>query len=237
MANFFGKHRANSARASPTQESEPGGVISGSSSSLSAFEKTFKPFVVKKDAEVAPTNWFLDPKTNRLHRREGNRDIIVIDCDDSATKKEYLDIEMEGVQELPLNDVGQMNTKGLYFSKCVLLPPLTVLSSRTPCIDHLISSTLCSQIFHFCSSPKVVSTTPHYSYHPLPTQRGRNSRQPFSGPLAPFSPPQSRAATRQNSDLQGRRPTRVLWYMDAPLANYWSAYTVRTRPCHARLRL
>jgi hypothetical protein len=70
--------------------------------------------VVKKDAEVARPNWFLDPKTNKLHRRKGgNRDVIVIDDDDAGIKKEIVHSEMEDVQEISASDMNQMDTKGL----------------------------------------------------------------------------------------------------------------------------
>lgn len=54
MANFFGKAKA------PPRES-PSKPVCGTSNSESDFQKTFKPFVLKKDAEMAPINWFLKP--------------------------------------------------------------------------------------------------------------------------------------------------------------------------------
>jgi chromatin assembly factor 1 subunit A len=120
MANFFGKPKAGSARASPAQESEAA-AASVSSSTQSAFEKTFKPFVVKKDAEVAPSNWFLDPTTNKLHRRKGNKDVIVIDDGDAGVKKEIIDEEMEDIQEVGASVVRQMNTRGRWSNKCLSL--------------------------------------------------------------------------------------------------------------------
>lgn len=81
MANFFGKPKGGSARASPAQESDSG---AGPSTSQSDFEKTFKPFVLKKDTEVAPTNWFLGrrAKFSNSGRRAvtpAGRELIVID--------------------------------------------------------------------------------------------------------------------------------------------------------------
>lgn len=119
LANFFGKPKAGSARASPAQESEAGAATG--SSTQSAFEKTFKPFVVKKDAEVAPLNWFLDPTTNKLHKRKDNKDVIVIDDDDAGVKKEIVDVEMEDVQEVGASVVRQMNTRGRWSNKCLSL--------------------------------------------------------------------------------------------------------------------
>jgi chromatin assembly factor 1 subunit A len=111
MANFFGKPKTNSARASPAQESDA--AVAGPSSSRSEFEKTFKPFVVKKDAEIAPGNWFLDVKTNKPRWKSGGigeREVIVID-DEIEVKKAIIDVDMEDVQEV-FCDVSPMNVKG-----------------------------------------------------------------------------------------------------------------------------
>jgi chromatin assembly factor 1 subunit A len=144
MANFFGKPKASSARASPAQESTATGVGSGFSSSPSEFEKMFKPFVVKKDAAVAPANWFLDPKTNKLHRRRGsNRDVVVIDADDAGVE-EVVDVEVDDVQEVPSSDSSQMHTEGQYFGDVrpylgfLYLPPehlASILSFLPPSAD------------------------------------------------------------------------------------------------------
>ncbi|KAF8136408.1 chromatin assembly factor 1 subunit A-domain-containing protein [Boletus edulis] len=55
MANFFGKAKP-SVRDSPTKDSSP----SAGPSADSEFQRTFKPFVLKKDAQLAPYNWFLE---------------------------------------------------------------------------------------------------------------------------------------------------------------------------------
>lgn len=129
MANFFGKPKTNSARASPAQESDA--AVAGPSSSRSEFEKTFRPFVVKKDAEIAPANWFLHVKTNKLRRkgrRIGEKEVIVIDDDDETeVVKTIIDVDMEDVPEVSCN-VGLMNVKGLLYSDIRrslinLLPP------------------------------------------------------------------------------------------------------------------
>jgi hypothetical protein len=169
MANFFGKPKTNSARASPTQESEDA-VAPGSSSTQSAFEKTFKPFVVKKDAEVARPNWFLDPKTNKLHGKRGARDVIVIDDDDASVKKETVDVKMDDIHEVA-SGISQMSTKGSPLCKCSSLFWLTIHPSRIPRIHSLHSSALCRSFFqHRSSPPKVVGTLPHDTHNPFPTQ-------------------------------------------------------------------
>ena len=81
----------------------------------------FKPFVVKKDAEVAPLNWFLDSTTNKLHRRKGNKDVIVIDDDDAGLKREIVDEAMEDIQEVEPSVVRQMNTRGRWSNECLSL--------------------------------------------------------------------------------------------------------------------
>ncbi|KAG2157432.1 hypothetical protein DEU56DRAFT_764608 [Suillus clintonianus] len=75
MANFFGKAKV------PPRES-PSKPICGSSNGESDFQKTFKPFVLKKDAEMAPINRFLKP-SKRTGRKQtsgfSHADAIVID--------------------------------------------------------------------------------------------------------------------------------------------------------------
>ncbi|KAF7966207.1 hypothetical protein HWV62_39698, partial [Athelia sp. TMB] len=81
MATFFSKPKVNN-RESPTTDSDVAiaSKVAGPSSSQTAFEKTFKPFVVKKDADVAPTNWFL--------RKNKAREVILIDDEDFALHEE-----------------------------------------------------------------------------------------------------------------------------------------------------
>jgi hypothetical protein len=54
MANFFKKPQLP---ASPSSGEAPSSA--GPSTPLSDFKKAFRPFVVKKDAQLAPSNWFL----------------------------------------------------------------------------------------------------------------------------------------------------------------------------------
>lgn len=49
------------------------------SSSKSDYDKTFKPFVIKKDAVVAPVNWF--------EWRKQSNEVIVIDQEDDLPCK------------------------------------------------------------------------------------------------------------------------------------------------------
>jgi chromatin assembly factor 1 subunit A len=81
MKSFF--KTGNIPRGLPAKEPE---MDATSSSNISQFEKTFKPFVVKKDTTIAPINWFTKSQ-NSSHRLpltyEG--DVIVVDADDNVT--------------------------------------------------------------------------------------------------------------------------------------------------------
>jgi len=59
------------------------------STTLSEFDRVFKPFTLKKDVELAPTNWF---QVAKRRKRFADADLIVIDCDETASGN--CDIEM-----------------------------------------------------------------------------------------------------------------------------------------------
>lgn len=72
--------------------------------SQSEFEKTFKPFALKKDAELAPMNWF----QSRRRRAQGlaiDDDVIILD----DVKNDDEDIVMESVESV---DASQMTAEG-----------------------------------------------------------------------------------------------------------------------------
>jgi hypothetical protein len=103
MANFFAKSK--SARASPSSESNvPTGPIQ------SEFEKTFKTFALKKDANLAPINWFSGKKRKKLAGFK-EREVIIIDEDEDE------DVQMKDTTGMQVN-VSWMNAEGLAF-----LPP------------------------------------------------------------------------------------------------------------------
>ncbi|KAG2077980.1 hypothetical protein BDR04DRAFT_1064958 [Suillus decipiens] len=87
MANFFGKAKA------PPRES-PSKPVCGTSNSESDFQKMFKPFVLKKDAEMAPVNWFLKP-SKPIWKKEtsgfSHADAIVVD-DTQASETNDIDV-------------------------------------------------------------------------------------------------------------------------------------------------
>ena len=73
MASFFGKPKASSSAVSPSKGSAP-----STSNTLSEFDRVFRPFTLKKDAELAPINWIQDAKRAK---RLADADVIVIDED------------------------------------------------------------------------------------------------------------------------------------------------------------
>jgi chromatin assembly factor 1 subunit A len=88
MASFFGKPKTSSTTTSPSKGPTP-----SSSNELSDFDRVFRPFVLKRDAELAPLNWFRD--TRRKQRSDA--DVIVIDEDEN----EMHDIEMSEPEPSP----------------------------------------------------------------------------------------------------------------------------------------
>lgn len=75
MASFFGKPKALSTATTPSKGPTP-----LTPNTLSDFDRVFRPFALKKDAELAPLNWFQEAKRRK---RYANADVIVIDDDDT----------------------------------------------------------------------------------------------------------------------------------------------------------
>ncbi|KAH7924570.1 hypothetical protein BV22DRAFT_498652 [Leucogyrophana mollusca] len=97
MANFFGKAKAPE-RESPVKDTN---AVAGPSFVESDFKRTFKPFVLKKDAEIAPVNWFLEVGRKRQSRHSSgisHAEAIVVD-DEIVVKSEDLDVHMANVME------------------------------------------------------------------------------------------------------------------------------------------
>ncbi|KAF8212412.1 chromatin assembly factor 1 subunit A-domain-containing protein [Mycena galopus ATCC 62051] len=80
------------ARASPSKA--PESDSSTSSPNISQFDKTFRPFVVKKDTTLAPVNWFAYQRTKRPTLTYDG-DVIVVDEESSA----QMDITQMSVKE------------------------------------------------------------------------------------------------------------------------------------------
>ncbi|OAX32569.1 hypothetical protein K503DRAFT_805127 [Rhizopogon vinicolor AM-OR11-026] len=110
MANFFGKAKAP-LRQSP---SKVGNSACGTSSSKSEFQKTFKPFVLKKGAVIAPVNWFLKSRQRPSGKQRSgfsHADVIVIDAGQTEAANVSVDITsafnfaetnaLEGLEDIP----------------------------------------------------------------------------------------------------------------------------------------
>ncbi|OSD02875.1 hypothetical protein PYCCODRAFT_1435163 [Trametes coccinea BRFM310] len=110
MANFFGKAKsATTSSASPSKSATKDDVARGSpgpATSQSDFERSFKPFALKKGAVLAPVNWFSERKKHERQRKasrvEGN--VIVIDDDDESKVDE--DVEMDDSQAVVLETLS-----------------------------------------------------------------------------------------------------------------------------------
>ncbi|KZT65485.1 hypothetical protein DAEQUDRAFT_525269 [Daedalea quercina L-15889] len=104
MASFFGKTMAFPPKPSdPSAPVKVGSVEAGPSSARSDFMKAFKPFVIKKDAEVAPANWFDQARKRRCVSKAMTEGIIVLDDDDDD------DDEVPHAGSSPAVDLGQLN--------------------------------------------------------------------------------------------------------------------------------
>jgi len=108
MANFFGK-----AKAPPRQSPLKGGIpVCGTSSSESEFQKTFKPFVLKKGAEIAPINRFLKFRQRPAGKRRSgfsHEDAIVIDAD-KTSKTEAVDVFVDSTPAFNLAAASAQGT-------------------------------------------------------------------------------------------------------------------------------
>ncbi|KAF7338435.1 hypothetical protein MVEN_02069300 [Mycena venus] len=85
-------------RASPAKTFESDATTS--SSSVSQFQKTFRPFVVKKDTTLAPVNWFTYHKT-KPPPLTYDGDVIIVDEDDGPKPNPHMDVaEMSAKERL-----------------------------------------------------------------------------------------------------------------------------------------
>jgi chromatin assembly factor 1 subunit A len=88
LANYFGKSGKPKDRqhSLSTQESS-----SLSSSSRSDFEKAFKPFLLKKDAELAPLNWFLIKRKGNISASgETSTNAILVDDGEALCRNAHV---------------------------------------------------------------------------------------------------------------------------------------------------
>lgn len=135
MASFFSKPKSTRivAKAKETQSS-----AAGPSDLTSEFQKTFKPFVLKKDITLAPINGFIRRGKGCPSVKVDNG-VIIIEDDERVDKT---DNEAEIVNENgDHSDVASLTVKGLYlvlFSSkskiccCFRSPPLDYIFSAIP---------------------------------------------------------------------------------------------------------
>ncbi|KAF8061551.1 chromatin assembly factor 1 subunit A-domain-containing protein [Lyophyllum atratum] len=125
MANFFAKPKNTATRETPLKNAEPS--VAGPSNTRSEFEKSFKPFVLKKDTDLAPINWFLETKNRKKRPSPGklHDDIIIIDDDETRDD----DVEMDNAGSAVI-DVAAMNTSDHLRSIISSLPPPADLPRR-----------------------------------------------------------------------------------------------------------
>lgn len=125
MANFFAKPKASKASTSsraPSNEVEI--AIAGPSQVQSEFSKSFKPFVLKKDATLAPINRFLKKgKQRRRHVSSAHaNEVINIDCDDGD--EDIIIVDMQDCQSTKGQaDLGTMSARDRLDSILATLPP------------------------------------------------------------------------------------------------------------------
>lgn len=142
MANFFGKpkapvasgsgSRSGSVNKDGTDEHET--KSAHNANTPSEFERVFKPFILKKDAELASSNWFSDISHSVAHHPA--REVIVLDDDPvplaASNVEADEDIIMLDASDPPKStNCTQLTTEGtalcfvLYLSQLLILIPFT----------------------------------------------------------------------------------------------------------------
>ncbi|KAI0781133.1 hypothetical protein BD413DRAFT_21920 [Trametes elegans] len=106
MANFFGKTKsAANPNASPSKAGPSSEGAHGSPAPVvmqSDFERVFRPFALKKGADLAPINWFRESKARRQRRQTTRIEVDVIVIEDDEESKVDEDVEMTDVQEVDI---------------------------------------------------------------------------------------------------------------------------------------
>ncbi|KAG6885997.1 hypothetical protein C0993_006113 [Termitomyces sp. T159_Od127] len=122
MANFFSKPKAS-------RTPHKGDVaVAGPSNLTSEFDKTFKPFILKKDTELAPVNWFQESrKLNNKSLPRMHDGVIMIDDEEDDR-----DVE---VTEHSTPTVEDMSQAGRQFCFDILLIAIVTLFLS----EHLLS--------------------------------------------------------------------------------------------------
>ena len=111
MANFFGKARISN-NDSPSKDMN---TSAGPSCIESDFQKTFKPFVLKKDAELASLNYFANTRRSnarKLHISRGN--IIVIDDNEDEDESNVNNFSLESNERDTTVDISELSPQRTY---------------------------------------------------------------------------------------------------------------------------
>ena len=103
FANFFNKSKQSTPTKVASSSKDSGKGAASSTATRSDFDRTFKPFTLKKDAELAPAAW----ERRRRNARSFGNTIIVIDDDQTESE----DVKMQGSNENP--NFGQMSSDGM----------------------------------------------------------------------------------------------------------------------------
>lgn len=109
FANFFKPKVATPTKKSASSLKDSASSVA--SSSMSDFERTFKPFAIKKGVELAPSLW---DRRNRKKAVPGAKEVIVIDGDDLTCR----DVEMGDAD--PDINVGQMTREGSCYENLLM---------------------------------------------------------------------------------------------------------------------
>jgi chromatin assembly factor 1 subunit A len=107
LANYFGKSGKPKDRQHSLSTHESSGL---SSSSHSDFEKTFKPFLLKKDAELPPLNWFLTGKNGNISASgETLTNAILIDDGEALPESTHIKLPDARGED---DDLDEANDRG-----------------------------------------------------------------------------------------------------------------------------
>jgi len=145
MANFLGKFGKTKDRSRSLAAQGPSDIIPVPSSSKSDFEKTFKPFLVKKDAELAPLNWFIAKRKGESSPLgEKVEDAILVDDCDARIKYECDTIP--DTHQM-YNNVDEMSCKGSWILLLVCF--YVELPYRAFTLHFVFSPTTGGPVTHF----------------------------------------------------------------------------------------
>ena len=204
MASFFAKPKASastSIHGSPSKEP----VAGSSTSSTSDFDKAFRPFVLKKDAELAPINWFQE---SRRQKRE-DADVIVIDDDGEDTRDTVMhDAEADLLELSP---------------KCLCKNSIAFSSSKDADIRLAHCKSLVSSLPLPLDSSRLLRRPPSQfkAYHPDPVRSiiARLSEAELSDDTA--------VVRELLADLQDRKrlPAKVLIFDEDRRPGYFGTFT------------